>query len=116
MNSYIFQTTATMKPYNNKHWYIDPDIVGEIHITAENIREAVEKYREAVKEKHYISISSNAVKNKSPMYVDTKEGETKQVGYVITGKTEFDKGDYTGWSTQYIDLWVMVLTVVDTEF
>ena len=36
--------------------------------------------------------------------------------YVITGKTEFDKGDYTGYSTQYIDLWVTILTVVDTVF
>ena len=26
------------------------------------------------------------------------------------------KGDYTGYSTQYIDLWVTVLTVVDTVF
>lgn len=40
----------------------------------------------------------------------------KQVGYVITGKTEFDKGDYTGYSTQYIDLWITILTVVDTVF
>lgn len=40
----------------------------------------------------------------------------KQVGYVITGKAEFDKGDYSGWSTQYIDLWVTILTVVDTVF
>lgn len=36
--------------------------------------------------------------------------------YVITGKTEFDKGDYTGYSTQYIDLWITILTVVDTVF
>lgn len=45
-----------------------------------------------------------------------KDGGAKQVGHVITGKTEFDKGDYTGYSTQYIDLWVTVLTVVDTVF
>ena len=43
-------------------------------------------------------------------------GGTKQVGYVITGKTEFDRGDYSGYSTQYIDLWVTILTVVDTVF
>lgn len=43
-------------------------------------------------------------------------GSVKQVGYVITGKAEFDKGDYSGWSTQYIDLWVTILTVVDTVF
>lgn len=50
------------------------------------------------------------------MFVDLSDGGVKQVGYVITGKTEFDNGDYTGYSTQYIDLWVTILTVVDTVF
>lgn len=27
-----------------------------------------------------------------------------------------DKGDYSGWSTQYINLWVTILSVVDTYF
>lgn len=58
----------------------------------------------------------NALKNKSEMFADLSDGSIKQVGYVITGKTEFDKGDYTGYSTQYIDLWVTILTVVDTVF
>jgi hypothetical protein len=48
------------------------------------------------------------------MYVDTKEGNVKQVGYVITGQTEFvDSGR---WSKQYIDLLVTIITVIDTEF
>lgn len=67
------------------------------------------------KKKHYVNISRNAIKHKSEMFVDTDNG-AKQVGYVITGKTEFDKGDYTGYSTQYIDLWVTILTVVNTVF
>jgi hypothetical protein len=39
------------------------------------------------------------------MYIDTNEG-TKQVGYVITGSTDIDKGDYTGFTKQFIDLWI----------
>lgn len=58
--NYIFKTTATMKEYNSKKWYID--------------------------------------------------------GGIVSDKAEFDKGDYSGWSTQYIDLWVTILTVVDTVF
>lgn len=27
MAKYIFRTTATMKPYNNKNWWIDGDII-----------------------------------------------------------------------------------------
>lgn len=114
--NYIFKTTATMKEYNNKKWYIDGGIVSDMRIDADSVENALEIYRERVKEKHYINISKNAIKNKSEMFVDLSDGGVKQVGYVITGKTEFDKGDYTGYSTQYIDLWVTILTVVDTVF
>lgn len=114
--NYIFKTTTTMKEYNNKKWYIDGGIVSDMRINADSVENALEIYREQVEEKHYINISKNAMKNKSEMFVDLSDGSIKQVGYVITGKTEFDKGDYTGYSTQYIDLWVTILTVVDTVF
>lgn len=102
--NYIFKTTATMKEYNNKKWYIDGGIVSDMRINADSVENALEIYRERVKEKHYISISKNAIKNKSEMFADLLDGSVKQVGYVITGKTEFDRGDYSGYSTQYIDL------------
>ena len=114
--NYIFKTTATMKEYNNKKWYIDGGIVSDMRIDADSVENALEIYRERAEEKHCINISKNAIKNKSEMFVDLSNGGTKQVGYVITGKTEFDRGDYTGYSTQYIDLWVTILTVVDTVF
>lgn len=116
MNKYIFKTNATMKEYNNKRWWIDSDIIREIRVEAETAAAALLQYRDIVKEKFYIDISNNAIKNKSAMYVDTKAGECKQVGYVITAKTEFEDRDNYKWSTQYIDLWVTVLTVVDTDF
>ena len=75
--NYIFKTTATMKEYNNKKWWIDGDIISDMRINADSVENALEIYRE---------------------------------------RTEFDKGDYSGYSTQYIDLWVTVLTVVDTVF
>lgn len=115
--NYIFKTTATMKEYNNKKWYIDGGIVSDMRINADSVENALEIYRERVEEKHYITISKNAIKNKSEMFVDLSDGGgAKQVGYVITGKTEFDRGDYSGYSTQYIDLWITILTVVDTVF
>lgn len=114
--NYIFRTTATMKEYNHKKWYIDANIISDMRINADSVENALEIYRERVEEKHCITISKNAIKNKLEMFVDLSDGGTKQVGYVITGKTEFDRGDYTGYSTQYIDLWVTILTVVDTVF
>lgn len=115
MKNYIFKTTATMKEYNARKWWIDSGIVREIQVNADNLKSALCQYQEAVKETAYIDISDNAIKNKVPMYRDTETGEPKQVGYVITGKTDFQK-DSGEWSTQYIDLWVTVLTVMDTDF
>ena len=115
MRTYLFKTTTTMKEYNNKKWWIDSNIVRDKYINAENINEALEKYKNLVEEKEYITISNNAIKNKNPMFVDTTNGETKQVGYVITGKMEFQDDNYN-WSKQYIDLWVSILTIEETEF
>lgn len=115
MNTYIFRTTATMKPHNNKKWWIDSSIITPKEITADSLCEALEAYREIVAEKHYVEISRNAIKNKSPMCIDTAEG-TKQCGYVITGKTEFeDRDNYRG-STQYIDLWIEIHIEIDVDF
>lgn len=115
MKNYIFRTTATMKEYNRCKWWIDSDIVTEKRISAETVADALEIWREQVEERHYISVSKNAIKNKSEMFVDTDNG-SKQVGYVITGKTKFEDRDNYRWSEQYIDLWVTILTVTDTEF
>lgn len=115
MKTYIFRTTTTMKEYNCKKWWIDPNIVGEVRINAENVRKALKQFQTIVSEKFYLSISDNALKNKNPMFVDTENGEPKQVGYVITGKYDF-QDDFYRWSEQYIDLWVTIITIVDTEF
>lgn len=115
MKKYIFKTTATMKPYNNENWWIDSGIVPEKQITAETVKDALQLYRERVDEQHYISISDSALKHKSPMYIDTATGDAVQVGYVITGKTEFQR-DNGEWVTQFIDLWVEILTVTETKF
>ena len=101
-----------MKPYNNKNWWIDSGIVRDITVTADNIQEALEKYSEILSEKYDIDISKNALKNKEPMYRDTKDGEAYQCGYVITAKTDFNN-DYKGWVTQYIELWVAVSIIVN---
>lgn len=112
---YIFKTTATMKEYNAKKWWIDGNIIPEIRISSDSVNHAISLWAEQVEEKHFISISNNAIKNKSAMYVDTVNGDSKQIGYVITGKADFQRNDYT-WTSQYVDLWVEIISVFDTEF
>lgn len=108
--TYIFETVVTMKEYNNKKWWIDSDIVTRKTIEADTIDAAIEQFRKLVKKEHYIFISDNAIKNKSPMYIDKK-----QTGFVITGKSDFQT-ESGRWVSNYIDLWVCILTVVDTKF
>ena len=114
-NTYLFKTTATMKEYNRRKWWIDADIIRNTTIRAETVNAALEVYREMALDRYGITISESALKHKSPMYIDTGIG-SKQVGYVITGKTDFDRGDYSGYSSQFIDLWITIQTIVETVF
>ena len=61
------------------------------------------------------SLLYNAIKNKNAMYINLANGESKQIGYVITGKTDF-QNDAGKWTSQYIDLWIDIVSVVDTVF
>ena len=103
---YTFDTTTTMKPYNRDKWWISDDIIRRKTIEAKNLSVALKKYQDEVMNKYYITISDTALKRKNPMFVDTDKG-AKQVGYVITGSTDFDD-DGRGWVKQYIDLWVTI--------
>lgn len=114
MSEYLFDTSATMKPYNHKKWWIDKDIIPQMHIKADTVEEALKIYQERVDDEHGVCISNNALKTKEPMYIDVDD-EAKQVGYVITASTEFGT-DRGYWSSQYIDLWVRIYTFIDTVF
>lgn len=116
MPTYRLETTATMKPHNREKWWIDPAVVRPVEVQAESVKEALTLWRNIVQERDYIEISSNALKTKRIMCQDYKDGRTAQVGYVITGKAEFDRGDYTGYCTQYIDLWVHITIVTTPNF
>ena len=109
---YQFETSASMKEYNNKNWWIDSGIVRKITVDADSIGDALEKYRDIVQNQYYINISKSALKNKSPMYRDTADGGAMQCGYVITGSTDFND-DNRAWVKQYIDLWVTVHIIVN---
>ena len=104
---YFFRTSATMKEYNNKKWWIDSKIISDITINAENITAALLKYQTFCDDKNGVIISKNALKNKQPIYIDTESG-AEQCGYIITAKTDFQDDNNYKWSTQYIDLWVNI--------
>lgn len=115
MKKYLFDTDVTMKPYNRKKWWIDSGVIPEFCIDAESVKEAIKIYRELTEKRCCIEISKTAVKRKSPMYIDTKEGP-KQAGYVLTGSTDFWDDEEYKWSKQFVDLWVNVSVLEDADF
>lgn len=110
MNTYRFETTATMKEYNHRKYWIDSGIIRPVKVQAENVKAALQLFRETVIERDYIDISKTAIKNPEPMYIDRKDGTTTQAGYVITAATEIEN------TKQYIDLWVSVSQLVPVDF
>lgn len=104
---FLFETTATMKEYNRKKWWIDHDIIPTIKINADSVKNALKEYQTRVSEKYGIDISNHAIKHAEPIYIGDETGDAIQTGYVITGKTLFDNGP-RGWVENYIDLWVNI--------
>ena len=112
---FIFKTSATMKPHNNKKYWISSDIIREKQIEAVDLNNAIKAYAEWVDNENYITISKNAIKKRRPMYRHMKDGSEKQIGFVFTAQSEFND-DYKRLVKQYIDLWVEIITVVETNF
>lgn len=115
MKEYRFDTTTTMKEYNREKWWIDGDIIRPIVIQAENLKEALKEYKKHA-ENDGVYISENALRTKSPMYVDLKSGGCKQVGFVITGSSTFRDDNNYCWKNQYVDLWVRIVEERDLNF
>lgn len=112
MKNYYFRTSCTMKEYNCDKWFIMRDYVRDITIQAETVLKALEHYREILNSQYSITISKTAIKRKQPMYRNDKNGCTKQIGYVLTGKTGFEsRSDNIPYTEQYIDVWTEIKVI-----
>lgn len=108
---YLFKTTATTKRNSCYDW-CDSKYIPNVVIEASNVHRAFDIYVNDLKEQNIV-ISRNARRRKCRMY----EGDHKQVGWVVTARTAFyNIDDDYHWKEMYIDLWVEVLTIIDTKF
>lgn len=115
MKTYRFETKTTMKPYNESKYWIDRDYVGNAEFKAETLSEAISKWVERCDERG-VTVTKTAIKEKEAMYIDTKDGESIQVGYVITGMTDILDDVKRRYTQQYIDLWVTIKEVSYIDF
>ena len=113
---YSFNTSTTVKEKDRGKWWLDDDLIKTIELDASNLREALEKYREIVNDGYYVKISKNAIQKREKMFIDIKTvGGPKQIGYVITGSTYFERenGDLVN---KFIDLWVEIRVITYPSF
>lgn len=108
-----FDTSTTVKYQDKGKWWVNSDLIETITLHADTLEQALERYKLTVNDIGIVTISDNAMRNRNPMYIDDKNG-SRQVGYVLTGKTTF-YGD-SGGVDKYIDLWVRVCILTDPKF
>lgn len=99
---YFFKTYTTVKEHYNNSFWIDNRIIKDIAVESESLQKAIERYKEIVEKESYIFISKNAIKKKENIYRDNLKGESQQVGYILTGKTEIEN------KMVYLDLWIEI--------
>lgn len=116
--TYRLETKATMKLYNSKKYWIDREVVKDMEIEADSVKQALEIWRGKCSSLYGVDVSDNALKRKEEMWQDIKDGDrihSRQVGWVITGKTMFQDDD-NGYTEHYIDLWVEIKKVSYIDF
>ena len=112
METYQFKTSVV--PTTDDFW-IDAD--NTYTIEAETLEEALERFYEDLEGENFINVSNNARKKKEPMYVDDKECNQRQIGYVIKGSTEVEFGNYLGdFRKKYVDIWTTIKKLESVDF
>ena len=109
--TFVFETSATMKPYNSKKWWIDSDIIPRMKIDAPTLKEAIKIYAGRCEDKYYITISKTAIRTASPIYYDGEDGQPHECGRCFTASTEFEDDERMEWVKQYIELWANIYIV-----
>ena len=112
---YYFKTSCRMKEYNCERWYIDDDLIRPVEIEADSLKGAILQYRALCENEYGVSISDNAIRTANAMYFSAN-GVDRQIGLVFTGSTFFDKGDYSGFVKQFIDVWAEIKKVDYVDF
>ena len=105
--TYLFCPRTTMKKRDSGYW-IDQDIVPQLKIRATSRAAAVKKFVEKVNEETGVVISQHALEHKTPCYIDTTDGDMKQVGYVFTGSYEFYDDNLRDTVLKYVEIWTTI--------
>jgi hypothetical protein len=103
MDKYQFKTRVNVT--NKGYWH---DNINPIVLEAQNLKEALKLYIEAVTERDYLTFSKSALNTKKPIYYDNiLTNKSIQSGYCINARTEIENKKVN------LNLWVDIRKLIN---
>ena len=104
MSIYLFESTTICK---NPRFWIDKDIISQKKIAAATLAEACEKYaKEAAADG--VEISKTQQKRPEKIYIDDKDGNARQCGYLFKATTDIYDEERGKWTNCRAEIWATV--------
>ena len=104
MKEFLFESCTVCK---NPRFWIDEDIIRRKRIYAETLSEACEKYAEEAAFSG-VEISKTQQKRPAKIYVDDKDGNTHQCGYLFKAITDIYDEERRKWTKCRAEIWATI--------
>lgn len=104
MSIYLFESTTICK---NPRFWIDEDIIRRRKISAETIVEACKKYAKEAATAG-VEISKTQQKRPEKIYVDDKDGNAHQCGYLFKATTDIYDEERRKWTKCRAEIWATI--------
>ena len=104
MSIYLFESSTFCK---NPRFWIDEDIISRKKISAATHAEACEKYAKETTAA-YVEISKKKKKRPEKIYVDDKDGNAHQCGYLFKATTDIYDEERRKWTKCRAEIWATI--------
>ena len=104
MRKFLFESTTICK---NPRFWIDEEIIRRKKIAAASLAEACEKYAEEAAAAG-VTISKTQQKRPEKIYIDDKDGNAQQCGYLFKATTDIYDEERRKWTKCRAEIWATV--------
>lgn len=104
MKKFLFESNTICK---NPRFWIDEDIISRKKIAAATLAEACEKYAEEVAFSG-VEISKTQQKRPKKIYIDDKDGNAQQCGYLFKATTDIYDEERRKWTKCRAEIWATI--------
>ena len=107
MKEFLFESCTVCK---NPRFWIDKDIISRKKIAAATLAEACEKYAKEA-DAAGVEISKTQQKRPEKIYIDDKDGNAQQCGYLFKATTDIYDEERGKWTNCRAEIWATVYEV-----